>query len=209
MNSRPILLMTFVALFSMSAIGFIQLTDYSSRPGRAGQAPRQLTDLALLEASWTGDVPGIPLGEMPTLLVFYHPKCPCTAATVRVLERLQPRFKPTLRIIAVAYCPPDQDDAWIESRTTTALSNLTGTQTVIDRGGKLSEQFGALVSGHLLLYGADGRLTFSGGITPYRGHEGDSPSSLDLLRRINAPPDDCGQWAVFGCSIASDSETQR
>ncbi|MDV6032158.1 MAG: RedB [Phycisphaera sp. RhM] len=206
MNSRPILLMTFVALFSMSAIGFIQLTDYSSRPGRAGQAPRQLTSLASFDASWTADVP---VGEMPTLLFFYHPKCPCTAATVRVLERLHPRFQPTLRIIAVAYCPPEQDDAWIASRTTTALTSLTGTQTVIDRGGKLSERFGALVSGHLLLYDAGGRLTFSGGITPYRGHEGDSPSSLDLLRRINDQPDGCGQWPVFGCSIVSDREPQR
>ncbi|QEF96608.1 hypothetical protein Mal15_06360 [Stieleria maiorica] len=205
MNSRPILLMTFVALFAMSAIGFVQLTDYSSRPGKSGQAPRRVTDVELCDTSLAGTFPS---ADVPTLLVFYHPKCPCTAATVRVLERLQPRFRPSLRITAVAYCPGDQDDAWIETRTTTALSKLTTSQVVVDHGGRLCKRFGVYVSGQVLLYDGEGRLSFSGGITPYRGHEGDSPSSLDLLKRINEPHDDLGSWPVFGCSMLSDSERQ-
>ncbi|WP_220498247.1 TlpA family protein disulfide reductase [Rhodopirellula sp. JC639] len=206
MNSRPVLLMTFVALFAMAAIGFVQLTDYSSRPGKSGQAPLRVTDVRLSDTSLAD---AFPAPGVPTLLVFYHPKCPCTVATVRVLERLQPRFRPKLRITAVAYCPGDQQDTWIESRTTTALSKLASSQVVVDRGGKLCKRFGVFVSGQVLLYDGEGRLSFSGGITPYRGHEGDSPSSLDLLKRINTSHDDCGSWPVFGCSMLSDSERQR
>jgi len=116
---------------------------------------------------------------------------------------------PAPQITAIAYCPENEADSWTESRTTTALSNLDGTRIVIDRAGRLSERFGVFVSGHILLYDSNGRLTFSGGITPYRGQEGDSPSSRDLLDRIHSPKGDCGKWPVFGCSIASQSKTEN
>ena len=36
-----------------------------------------------------------------------------------------------------------------------------------DAGGKLAQRFGVLTSGHVLLYDTDGRLLYSGGITPF------------------------------------------
>lgn len=200
MNSKPIQLLAFVALFAMSAIGFVQLTDYSSRPGHPGLVPNRLSDVALSDTSLSA---GLTTDGKPQLLLFYHPKCPCTTATVRILERLNPRFLEPIPITAIAYCADDEPDLWIQSRTTKALSSLDNVRIVIDKGGRLSKSFGATVSGHLLLYNPNGQLTFSGGITPYRGHEGDSPSSLDLLERINSPKDNCMHWPVFGCTTVS------
>ena len=206
MNSRPIQLAIFAGLLAMSVIGFIQLTDYSTRPGAFGESPRQLGDIDLTATSWPADSIS---DQKPILIVFYHPKCPCTSATVRVLERLHPRFNAVPQITAVAYCPENEPESWIESRTTATLLSLDQTQIVIDRGGRLSEKFGAHVSGHILLYDVNGNLNFSGGITPYRGHEGDCPSSLDLLDRVNSPGDKCKQWPVFGCGIVVESDVIR
>lgn len=203
MKAQLIHLVAFIALMLIAAIGFINLTDYSTRPGASGVAPESLALADLQAVSW---VPALADGDAPVLLFFYHPKCPCTAATVRVLERLLPRTNTAPEITAIAYCPEDESDEWIQSRTTQTLSDLENTRVVIDRGGVLSARFGAMVSGHILLYGSDNRLTFSGGITPYRGHEGDSPGSLDLLHRINSPHRDCKNWAVFGCSIDAGRE---
>ncbi|MCA9135951.1 MAG: hypothetical protein KDB00_04310 [Planctomycetales bacterium] len=206
MKARLIHLFAFIALTLIAAIGFINLTDYSTRPGASGIAPERLDLADLSDVSWDLERTA---GDTPVLLFFYHPKCPCTAATVRVLERLLPRTKSPPAITAFAYCPQDESDEWIQSRTTETLSHLDNTRIVIDRGGELSARFGAMVSGHILLYGSDRRLSFSGGITPYRGHEGDSPGSIDLLHRINSPHHDCRTWAVFGCSIDAGREPEQ
>ena len=60
-------------------------------------------------------------------------------------------------------------------------------------------------SGQVLLYQPSGRLAFSGGITPARGHSGDNPGSdavLSLVRRearqADGVPVTC---RVFGCPL--------
>ena len=49
----------------------------------------------------------------------------------------------------------------------------------------LATEFGALTSGHALLYSTDGSLRFSGGLTDSRGHEGDSFAMLQLEQALN------------------------
>ena len=206
MSTRPIQLMAFVTLFAMAAIGFVELTDYSSRPGDSGSIPAHLHDLKPSEASLPTALAD---NQRQTLLFFYHPKCPCTTASVRVLERLLARCVDQPKLTAVAYCPPEEDESWIETRTTAALSKLEHSDVLVDRNGQWSRQFGVSVSGHLLLYDRKGHLEFSGGITPYRGHEGDSPSSIDLLERLNSDTQDCRTWPVFGCTIVAKTEATQ
>ena len=189
----------------MAAIGFISLTDYSSRPGDSGHAPLSLDAFKLSDVSLPGEL--APQGRA-TLFVFYHPKCPCTLATARVLERLHARFATPPQLVPVAYCPADQDDSWVESVTTSALKGLADERLVVDKSGELTRRFGVIVSGHLLLYNSQGDLIFNGGITPYRGHEGDSPASKDLLDRVNSKHTGCGNWPVFGCTITMTAEAR-
>lgn len=221
MSTRPIQLMAFVTLFAMAAIGFVELTDYSSRPGDSGSIPAHLHDLepsepalaetSLAEASLPETLLPTALtdNQRQTLLFFYHPKCPCTTASVRVLERLLARCVDQPKLTAIAYCPPEENESWIETRTTNALSKLKHSDIIVDRNGQWSRQFGVSVSGHLLLYDRKGHLEFSGGITPYRGHEGDSPSSIDLLERLNSDTQDFRTWPVFGCTIVARTEATQ
>jgi hypothetical protein len=47
-------------------------------------------------------------------------------------------------------------------------------RVVADTDGADARRFGAIASGQTMLYGSDGRLQFTGGITGSRGHEGDN-----------------------------------
>ena len=77
-----------------------------------------------------------------------------------------------------------------------------------DADGVEAARFGAKTSGQALLYAADGRLLFHGGLTPSRGHEGDNEG----LRRVTAILD--GKAArdespVFGCSLRDADEVAK
>lgn len=215
MKTRLVQSALLVVLLVIAVVVFFKLTDYSTRPGESGDAPAHLTDVRVAAVSWPAtssrkvQPKEFAASGQPTLLLFYHPKCPCTAATVRVLQRLQTRFTTETSIIAVAYCPENQTEDWVNSATTRTLSKLENTQVLVDYAGKMTQEFGVFVSGHLLLYTSDGHLTFSGGITPYRGHEGDGPASSDLLKRVNQMQSGYQDWTVYGCSIVTTRAPQR
>ncbi len=70
--------------------------------------------------------------------------------------------------------------------------------------GDEARRFGAATSGHVMLYDAAGRLHFSGGITPARGHEGDSlgrDAVIDLIEAYRSAGRRCSP--VFGCPLAT------
>jgi hypothetical protein len=70
-----------------------------------------------------------------------------------------------------------------------------------DQGGVEARRFDVEGSGHVLLYAPSGKLLFSGGITPSRGHEGDNAGRsaiVSLILRGHAPVD---HTPVFGCSL--------
>ncbi|WP_166831099.1 RedB [Thalassoroseus pseudoceratinae] len=189
-------------LLSTTLVGYVILMDYSSRPGPEAEVLSTITEDELTQFS------GHKQGR-PTIVLFYHPKCPCTFATVRSLERLSMRFHNEPQIHAVAYCPENKTDVWIESRTTSSLRSLPGSRVHIDREGRMCQQFGVTTSGHILVYDSDGHLTFSGGTTSSRGHEGDCAASQELVRIVNSETtaiDVCTKSPVFGCSILEIEE---
>lgn len=179
------------------------LTDYSSRPGMSGDI---ISELSKIE-----NIAGIELSHSlsaPSLLLFFHPHCPCTSSTVRNLQRLSSRFSVRTQILAIAYCPVGQPDSWTESALTQTLRGIADCVVIVDRGGIECERFGVMTSGHLLLYQASGQLAFSGGITPGRGHEGNCAATTDLLSKINSRTVQLVQWPVYGCQIISDGNSQ-
>jgi hypothetical protein len=60
-------------------------------------------------------------------------------------------------------------------------------------------------SGAVLLYSSDGKLLFQGGITPARGHQGDSFGRQRILALLDGDAPDRRDAPVFGCALASDS----
>jgi hypothetical protein len=71
----------------------------------------------------------------------------------------------------------------------------------IDEGGAEARRFGAATSGQALLYDAAGRLVFSGGITPARGHSGDSAGRDAIIRWVERGTAPQKSAFVFGCSL--------
>src|SRR5260221_1265704 len=130
------------------------------------------------------------------MLVFAAPRCPCTRATIHELDRLLVRIGDRADV-SVIFSGPDGGDARDAARA------IRGVRVVDDPSRAQSRRFGARTSGEVLLYGADGALLFAGGITPSRGHEGDSAGAArieELLTRTNVAETPANA-AVFGCAL--------
>ncbi len=135
-----------------------------------------------------------------TMVVAIHPKCSCTQASVSELARLLSRRK-SLVVHALVYTPADESVDWSRTETRRRLEQIPGVSILPDIDGVEQRRFGLVASGHVLLYGRRGELRFSGGITPSRGHEGDSIGRQMLLRAL---ADDRGEnfvSSIFGCTI--------
>ena len=180
------------------------LTDYSYRPGAVGSL---VTDLSTVEefAELNCD---IELGsKATTLILFYHPHCPCTKATVDNLRQTVARYSKQTRVVAFGFCPDEKPDTWISSPLTSALRRLKA-NIFADKDGEFCSRFGITTSGHVLAYGDDGRLLFSGGITSGRGHEGLCPATRDLNLRTSGRSSERVDWPVFGCPIIKSEDLQ-
>lgn len=152
-------------------------------------------------------------GDRPTLLFFIHPRCPCTRASVRELERilggarLAESDQPNL--IVVASLPHNAASQWRDTDTVRSALALPRANLVCDLGGVEASRCGIVTSGAVRLYDPDGTLLYAGGVTASRGHEGDSAGGdrlLALLREPSRAP--ASAFPVFGCRLCvSDPAT--
>lgn len=139
------------------------------------------------------------------LLVFAHPYCSCTTATISELATLfaSRGAAPTPVITFVVYRPGTQA-SWSWKSLNDHASALPNNRFFWDDAGREARHFGATTSGMVLLYDARGALQFAGGITGSRGHEGDN-YGLDALRAaLKSPhPGIVARSRVFGCALGS------
>lgn len=149
-------------------------------------------------------------GPYPILVVFAHPHCPCSAATIGELERLLPYLKEKVDIRIAFIQPHDRGVDWVKGDLWSRASAIPGVEVIIDRDGKEADLFDARTSGHTYLYDAGGKLVFSGGITPSRGHMGDSLGRKTILSWLETGVYPLEKTKVFGCSLRSaDVENQN
>jgi hypothetical protein len=151
----------------------------------------------------------------PTLVVFAHPQCDCTRATLSELRTLVSRFGSQLLTTIVFLNPTGVAGDWKHSKTWDSAASIPGVRVLADEDGREASLFGAATSGHVVLYSGKGRLLFSGGITPARGHVGGSPQMDSLVQRLESetagqstqalatqPPDSTiVPGAVYGCPL--------
>jgi hypothetical protein len=75
-------------------------------------------------------------------------------------------------------------------------------ESFADRTGAEAHRFGLTTSGEIAIFGTDGTLLYSGGITEARGHEGENPgeaAALAALRNSGSAPST--NAPVFGCEL--------
>jgi len=172
------------------AIGVVALWAYKLTPGAAAAPPSAWPAESALRAEPDG----------PTLLVFVHPRCPCSLATLSELEGVMAQAPSSVRPRIVLYVPEDGSADGSLGPVPSAVSRLPRAEIWPDRGGAEARRFGASTSGHVVVFGADGSERFAGGITPARGHVGDGPGRDALVAALSsggARP----TLPVFGCSL--------
>jgi hypothetical protein len=183
------LVAAFVLWAAAVAAGFWGLWSYASIPGVSEGAPHVWPT----ESS----VPRTP-GRW-TLVMFVHPKCPCTRASLAELERLQAQ-SPQIDLRVVALLPEGAGSDWNDSPLCRRASLLPGAIAIADAADCEVQRFRVRTSGETLLYDPAGRLAFQGGITLARGHEGDNAGANAILALVSgsSAPATC---PVFGCSL--------
>jgi hypothetical protein len=167
------------------------LWTYASRPGPSGIAavgwPRE---------SALGIDP-----IRPTLVMFAHPQCPCSRASLYELDTLLARaaIRPTTKVVFVR--PVGMDPGWERKGLWPSAAAIPGVEVVADPGGAEARRFGVQTSGHVLLFGPDGVRLFSGGITSARGHAGDNQGLSNVLDRLRDASLPAATTPVFGCLL--------
>lgn len=196
MLKRPTnwLLAMFVAAWACSAAaGLLIIIHHKSTPGPAGHT-----------VEWLPAGIGVPLNpDHPTLLLFLHPRCPCSLATLDGFARIMESCRG--RVAGAVYCyrPADVGDEWAMTRSWRDAGEIPGLQVTIDVGGRVAHRIGVVTSGHVVLFSPNGQLLFSGGITPTRGHSGENHGHDSVVALLNGTIPACQQTPVFGCPLVN------
>jgi len=141
------------------------------------------------------------VSDKPTLLFFAHPLCPCTRASLHELDGLLADTGNKISVIMVFTIPDGIPPDWEQGDLWKAAANIPGLRILRDPGGQEARRFDVKGSGHTLLYSPTGKLLFSGGITPSRGHEGDNPGRSAIVSLVLTGHALVDHTPVFGCSL--------
>lgn len=189
---------TTLILFAWGAAVFLlfgQLVTYSAQQGAAVLPPIYWPEETTLKRQ----------PDRWTILIFVHPKCPCTKAALSEFARLQALHNTSVDTSIALFVPPDQDPRWAYGVITNAASRIKGVDLINDPEAKIAKQFNIYTSGHVLAYRPDGSLAYSGGLTNSRGHEGLSQGTTALLKALKEPQSKHrAEYPVFGCPIVQE-----
>ena len=144
----------------------------------------------------------------PALVLFLHPQCPCSRATVSELARLLAEVHASPAVYALVYRPSDAEAGWEHTDLWDSAEAIPGVHVMTDNGGAQAHAFGAIVSGQALLYDATGALQFSGGITGARGHQGANPGRSAVGELLNGGQPSTTSTPSFGCLLHSESDSR-
>ena len=178
------------------ASGLGILLSYATTPGDIGDPPRYWPKASTIERA----------EGMSTLVMFAHPRCPCTRASLAELERIMARSGGRLSAVVAFLSPSSEAAGWAKTDLWDRASAISGVRAVEDVDGREARRFHVATSGHALVYDASGAKTFSGGITSARGHEGTTAGGRAIAEGLSGSPAPDAGASVFGCSLF-DAET--
>jgi hypothetical protein len=180
------------------AIGVFTLARHDLTPGV--EAPPVVKSY-VLQATKIGE-------GKKTIIMFVHPQCPCSVASLEELRQLMTEHGSQLNATVVMFRSSGAADDWTRSAAWATAQLIPGVEVRADLDGTQAQQCGAQTSGQVFLYDESGVLQFEGGITGSRGHIGDN-NSLDTLvscvSRKQPPQSAPARTPVFGCPIYSET----
>ena len=189
--SKVKLLIGLLAWAAVAVLGFWGLARYETRPGCEADPPPDWPDRSRLSRD----------PDHPTLLMFLHPHCPCSRASLEELAVLLPASSYGLRAFVVFCKPAGAPDGWEKTALWQQAVGMKGIDVSWDDQDEERRRFGARTSGQVLLFDRRGRLAYSGGITRARGQAGANPgrSAVEAILRGQTPSSRSGP--VFGCPL--------
>jgi len=177
--------------------GFQALLVYGARPGPQVSPQSKWPEKTALHLNT----------DSYTLVMFLHPQCPCSNATVTELSLLLAHCR-SIKANVLFIRPKEFAPGWEKSILWTRVSNIPGAQAMVDVDGRERNLFAAETSGQCALYDRDGLLRFSGGITGSRGHEGDN-RGLSQIEAIVDRQETAGSsittGPTFGCPLRNNA----
>jgi hypothetical protein len=173
------------------SVGFKGLFDFSGTPGIASS----------LNSGWPASSKLKVPPNSDLLVLFLHPRCACSRATLAELESLLPALKGRVKVSIVFFRPKGKDEAWIKGTIWKQATSLTDVEVTIDRDEFESNAFHAVTSGQAYYFDAAGVMRFSGGITPARGHVGENDGVRAIQTLASQRSAEITQTPVYGCSF--------
>lgn len=200
LRTKRILAATLFAITWIASVAFGMrvLFHYENAPGSVGTISETWPAAQIERAT-----------DRPTLVMLAHPHCPCTAASIGELAQIMARLEGRVGAYVVFVRPKGAASDWENTDLRRRAEAIPGVKVICDRDGAEARRFGAETSGHTQLFGADGRLLFSGGITASRGHAGYNAGESAIVALVNNQAPVRTQTVVFGCLLAQREETQR
>lgn len=180
-----------VIWLSVVLTGSLLMAQYSQTAGATGTPP----------AHWPESSPLPPHPGQARLVMFLHPHCPCSRATLGELEQLVAHCQGLFSAQVWFIQPEGMAEDWVKSDLWRAAAAIPGVQVHVDREGGEARRFQAVTSGQTLLYDAAGVLVFQGGITPARGHSGDNPGRDAIESLLKQKNTLSASTPVFGCAL--------
>src|SRR6185312_17416960 len=93
-----------------------------------------------------------------TLLMFAHPKCPCSRASMEELNRVLAQCRGQVATHVLFFKPSQFPADWSQTDLRSSAVAIPDVVVQDDLDGKLAEKFGAETSGYVVLYDRQGRL---------------------------------------------------
>lgn len=176
---------------TLVAASFWGLLSYSQAAGSRGATPQV----------WPANSKLPIVDGKQTLIMFLHPRCPCSWASLDELEVLAANAVIPQEALVAFVRPPDVTALWERDRLWDRAVQLSGVRVVADPGGLEARLFGVETSGHTLVFDSSGRLQFSGGITAFRGHLGDNEGLRSVQQLTQGRLSLRSTHCVYGCPL--------
>ncbi len=190
-SNQSLMLLAVAGWLAISVFGGAWLLTYAATPGAVG-------DVAKV---WPEESRVVPDPARANLVFLAHPRCPCSRASLVELAQIMSRCRNLVTAHVLFIKSPQLPEEWEVTDLWHSAVAIPGVRVLADEGGVEARRFGGATSGHVLLYGTDGNLLYSGGVTVARGHCGDNAgrsSVIGLLAEGQAQRTAC---CVYGCPL--------
>lgn len=195
-KKRSIMIATSVLWLLMIGTGTGFLWNYEGTAGVAAAAPDR----------WPSDSRIRRATDRATLVMLAHPHCPCTRASIGELARLMTQAQGRVAAYVLFIKPAGFATEWERTDLWASAAAIPGVQVVGDDEGVEASRFQAATSGQTVLYDAQGKLVFSGGITSARGHEGDNAGRTAIVSLLTTDEAAQKETPVYGCPLFRSNE---